>query len=83
MLCVPSLAFVLLALFSYAYAVMENHTFSNNDIAGGIISVLIWLFVIRYACKMGFEILAWVLAVGPYLISVFMGFYCKLLSKKN
>lgn len=81
MLCVPALVFVLLALFSYGYAVMKEHTFTNRDIAGGSISILIWLFVVRYVCIAGYEMLAWVLAIAPYIVSVFMGFYCALLKK--
>lgn len=76
MLCAPALVFVLFMVFSYAYALLHNKTFDNGFVAGAIIAALIWIFVIRYACMAGYNLVAWTIAVGPFVVNVFLGAYC-------
>jgi hypothetical protein len=85
---VPSIIFRLLSLFSFIYYAVYHFGgvfwgFVFLYVIIYLIGVVCWAHVLRKICIRGFNMLAYVLAILPFILSVLLYFLLPLIHKKS
>ncbi len=84
-LCTPAKIYIVLAMISLFFALLNNMKFST--ILFKLFFILLWTWMLNYFCDNGMTTVSWILVLLPFIIMisafVFMISFGTMKNKKN
>lgn len=80
-LCPPALLYLALYIVSVVAQLMGGN-FTVGAFVGGVVMAAIWIWILNYLCRVGYQGLSWFLVFLPFIIIILLVIFLASFSKE-